>query len=43
MDKLRLYARRKDRTMTSLIEEYIDSLPELEETQSFEEKIFTNN
>lgn len=43
MDKLRLYARKKDKTMTSLIEEFIDNLPELSETQSFEEKIFADN
>ncbi|WP_255502707.1 hypothetical protein [Okeania sp. KiyG1] len=41
MDKLRLYARVKGKTMTQVIEELIDSLPEVVVKPTEQEEIFT--
>lgn len=40
MDKLRLYARAKGKTMTQIVEELIDSLPEIVVEPSEQEKLF---
>lgn len=40
MDKLRLYARVKGKTMTQVIEELIDSLPEVVVKPTAQEEIF---
>ncbi|MGK7899197.1 MAG: hypothetical protein AB4372_37670 [Xenococcus sp. (in: cyanobacteria)] len=40
MDKLRLYARVKGKTMTQVMEELIDSLPEVVVEQTEQKKMF---
>ncbi|MGD1700887.1 hypothetical protein [Dapis sp. BLCC M229] len=40
MDKLRLYARVKGKTMTQVVEELIDSLPEVVVEQTEQKRMF---
>ncbi len=42
MDKLRLYARVKGKTMTQVVEELIDSLPEFVVAQTEQKRMFVD-